>query len=109
MITSLLSRLEELLDEENEALSRHDYSRSGEMSQRKSQIIFELMKLPAGAGLNADTPRAQAIMQKLERNYQMLGACVRAAAEISGILTQALALQQSDGTYGTDAPAGMHE
>jgi hypothetical protein len=96
-----LSRLEQVLDEENKALANFNASSIAEFSRIKTQCLLELQR-PAGLNPVLDPGlqlRLQALQEKLELNRWLLHLHLEAAKEVSSVITTAIREAESDGTY----------
>jgi len=103
MVMPVVERLRSVLDVENRELQQRQAVDYHSHSQRKNQGLLELTRLRASLASLSAHPRAQAafadLTSKLELNHQLLGAQLRAARTISGIVARAIRDGQSDGTY----------
>jgi hypothetical protein len=102
LMTSLL-KLTDVIEEENTALGRHDILSHAGFTDRKNQVLRELM-----AAQRSEDPRlaAQACKGLLERlsaalrtNAMLLKLHIGAVGEISDIIIGGLRDAESDGTY----------
>ena len=98
-----LSRLEKVLDQENEALAAFDSRNLGEFSRVKTQSLLELQRSSAGLGKDNAPPELRqflrTLQQKLELNRWLLLLHLEAAREITAVITSAIREAESDGTY----------
>jgi hypothetical protein len=102
-LTPSLLKLVEVVEEENAALERHDIMCHAGFTDRKNQILREVM-----AAQRSEDPRqaAQACKGLLERlssalrtNAALLKLHIGAVGEMSDIIISGLRDAESDGTY----------
>jgi len=102
-LKQILARLEQLIDEETEALLRHDMSRCDEFNQRKRLALLDLNRCSRSFESFYDHPLWQGISgtlrSKLRRNGELLHIHLSAVQEIAAILTRAMSEAESYGTY----------
>ncbi len=103
LIESTLDRLEDLLDEETEALKRPSSADIRLFNQRKSQALLELTKaMRHPADFSSDAALAEKltrVKEKLKTNSAALKMHLSALREISVILLGVIHDADSDGTY----------
>ena len=103
MILPVVDRINQVLDEENEAIARRGSIDYDAFNHRKSQGLLELNRLtPSLAGLRLGPALAGALgdlQTRLETNRRLLSTQLTAARAVSDIITQAIRDSQSDGTY----------
>jgi hypothetical protein len=106
-LQSALDRLEDLIDQENQALKNNDRIDFADINRRKSQSLLELTRLgrslPPGR-TPALRDRLAVLRGKLGENHRALGLHLAAVREISDIMVGALNEAVSDGTYGKTRP-----
>jgi hypothetical protein len=103
MIEPSILRLEEVIDQETEALrSRKSVDLKG-FSERKNQALLELTRLmrhvQGGAGNPQLMERMAKVRAKLEINRALLKMHFEAVREIAEALSDAIRDAESDGTY----------
>lgn len=103
-LVSALDRLEELVDQETEALRLRVPLDLADINRRKSRSLLELSRAARGV----DIGRSDALQARLDRlsvkladNRNVLSLHLSAAQEVGAILDQALRDAESDGTYST--------
>jgi hypothetical protein len=103
MILPVLNRVWLAVEAENGELSRGRGVDYPAHSQRKSQGLLELSRMPATLASVSAHPAARAALAdlsaKLDLNRRLLQIQLRAARTVSGILARAIRDGQSDGTY----------
>ncbi len=101
-IESAIERLEQVVDEENAALGRHEPVDLAEIAKRKSHSLLELTRraraLPPGSDAVLRN-RLDTLRDKLVQNRDILGLHVAAVREISDLMASVLGEADSDGTY----------
>jgi flagellar biosynthesis/type III secretory pathway chaperone len=99
----VLDRLCRLLDEESAALVNRTVSRHGPFTERKNQLLRELMMAQRNcatpSALLAIRPQASAVREALLRNQQLLTFHIDAVREVSAIIVDTIRQSESDGTY----------
>jgi hypothetical protein len=105
-----IGRLEEVVDQETDALRTGKTASFDDFNYRKSHGLLELTRAvrsidPTNVGEEV-RDRLEDLRDRLERNRTMLKTHLDATREISSILTEAIRAAESDGTY--SAPAGHH-
>ncbi|WP_407527425.1 flagellar protein FlgN [Methylobacterium oryzisoli] len=106
MLLASLTRLEATIDAETDALSAQAAIDQEAFNRRKSQSLLELTRLARRDDALADPAVAACLMRlrdKLARNQEVVALHLRAAEEVSEVITGALRAAESDGTY-TAAP-----
>ena len=102
-LKQVLLRLEQLIDEETEALLRHDMTRCDEFNQRKRLALLDLSRCSRSFETFQAHPKWQDISanlrSKLRRNGELLHIHLSAVQEIAQILTRTMSEAESDGTY----------
>jgi hypothetical protein len=103
LIEPSIMRLEEVIDQETEALrSRKSVDLKG-FNDRKGQALLELTRLLRHVQGGAGNPQLQARMAsvraKLEVNRALLKMHLEAVREIAETLSDAIRNAESDGTY----------
>ncbi len=103
LIEPSIMRLEEVIDQETEALrSRKSVDLKG-FNERKGQALLELTRLLRHVQGGAGNPQLQARMAsvraKLEVNRALLKMHLEAVREIAETLSDAIRNAESDGTY----------
>lgn len=103
LIEPSIMRLEEVIDQETEALrSRKSVDLKG-FNERKGQALLELTRLLRHVQGGAGNPQLQARMAsvraKLEVNRSVLKMHLEAVREIAETLSDAIRNAESDGTY----------
>jgi hypothetical protein len=100
---TVIQRLEVLIDQESDALRRHQTASMSDLVDRKSQGLLELSH--ALRSLDAKNPSVAVVeglaglRKKLEVNQYLLKCHLDAVGEVSLILSQAIREADSDGTY----------
>lgn len=98
-------RLTEIIEAETEALKKYELDRLNTFTRSKSQALLEFTRLEtqANAGVStADVKVAiETLRQRLVENFAQLKLHMRAAQEISEMLTSVALDESSDGTYTT--------
>jgi flagellar biosynthesis/type III secretory pathway chaperone len=97
-----MERLDQVLDQETDALRRHRRSDLGDFNRRKSHGLLELTRavraLDPGA-LPALGPQLRAMQAKLQDNGAVLRMNLQAVQEISSLVARTIREHESDGTY----------
>lgn len=103
-LVSALERLEDLVDQETDALRRRAPLDLADINRRKSRSLLELSRAARGT----EVRQADALQQRLGRlreklldNQAVVSLHLAAAQEVGAILDQALREAESDGTYST--------
>lgn len=103
MLEPVLNRLEEIIDQETEALRARKAVDLKGFNDRKGQALLELTRLmrhvKGGAGNPQLMARMEGIRIKLEVNRAALKMHLEAVREIAGTLSDAIRDAESDGTY----------
>jgi len=99
----LLERLERIVAAENADLAAHDYSRIVDSAKQKTYLLLELNRTPqdkirdrAGRGLKA---RLEQVRLLIASNERCLKLHLKAARELSDVVSDAIREDESDGTY----------
>ncbi|RIY01876.1 flagellar protein FlgN [Aureimonas flava] len=99
-----INRLEAVIAGEMMALRAGDHSGLGDISHRKNQSLLELTRIGRGidaASVSGDLRgRLSVLRERLDDNSRLLELHMEATAEVAGLITQAIAEAESDGTYG---------
>ena len=103
MLLACVRRLEEVLDQEIEALNEHRNAELPDCNRRKSRALLELTRIArtvpsdaVDAGLRSGIAGLRA---KLVRNRDLLQIHINAVREVADLLARVMAEQDSDGTY----------
>ena len=103
MLFACVRRLEEVLDQEIDALNEHRNAELPDCNRRKSRALLELTRIArtvppdtVDAGLQSSIAGLRA---KLLRNRHLLQIHINAVREVADLLTRVIAEQDSDGTY----------
>lgn len=103
ILEGALSKLENVLLEENAKLEGQAAYEHGPYVVRKNQILRELMILQRAddskAAKTAMADRLRGVRELVEKNHQLLQAQLNAMNEITSILTKAALAESADGTY----------
>lgn len=107
-------RLTEIVEEETAALKKYELDRLNSFTRSKSQALLEFTRLENDANSQISSEAVKAAMdrlrQKLVENFAQLKLHMRAAQEISEMLTSVALDESSDGTYTTrDMKRGYSE
>ncbi|QTL04301.1 hypothetical protein J5J86_02840 [Aquabacter sp. L1I39] len=103
-LVSALERLEELVDQETEALRLRAPLDLADINRRKSRSLLELSRAARGVDVRQGDllqERLDRLRGKLVDNQGVLSLHLAAAQEVGAILDQALRDAESDGTYST--------
>lgn len=99
----VLERLSRLLDEESAALAGRTVERHVPYTERKNQLLRELMaaqkNCTSPAALAALKDQATKVREALGRNKRLLAAHIEAVREVSAIIVDSIRQSESDGTY----------
>ncbi|MBZ8131808.1 flagellar protein FlgN [Afifella sp. IM 167] len=102
-LAAALHRLEEIVDEENTALTERLKVDLDDMNHRKSRALLELTRTARAvpvATLGADAKAAiLRLREKLARNSRLLETNIAAVRRVADLLSHALHEADSDGTY----------
>jgi len=102
-LAAALHRLEEIVDEENTALSERRTFDLDDMNHRKSRALLELTRTARAvpvATLSADARAAiLRLREKLSRNSRLLETNIAAVRRVADLISSALSEAESDGTY----------
>lgn len=100
---SVIKRLQTCLDEETAVLARSQPADLANFNHRKGQGLMELNRALAAVGkLSANSDVAIELSQlrsKIDENMRVLRLHISAVNEITGLLTDAIQREESDGTY----------
>jgi flagellar biosynthesis/type III secretory pathway chaperone len=103
MIEPTILRLEEVIDQESEALRTRKAVDLKGFNERKNQALLELTRLmrhvQGGAGNPQLMERMAQVRAKLEINRALLKMHLEAVREIAEALSDAIRDAESDGTY----------
>ncbi len=98
-------RLTEIIEAETAALKKYELDRLNTFTRSKSQALLEFTRLENQATAQISTADVKAAMdvlrQRLVENFAQLKLHMRAAQEISEMLTSVALDESSDGTYTT--------
>ncbi len=113
LLNSIL-RLTEIIEAETAALKKYELDRLNTFTRSKSQALLEFTRLEHDANTqtsSSDVKSAMGILRhKLVENFAQLKLHMRAAQEISEMLTSVALDESSDGTYSTrDMKRGYSE
>lgn len=104
-----VDRLEQLVDQETQALRDHRPVDMKDFNHRKSQAVLELSRVMRGLGRAALEVDAQVrlarLRARLDDNQSVLRMHLRAAQEISTIISRAIQEAEFDGTYSVSTRA----
>lgn len=99
----LLDRLKAVIEEECEALSGRDAAYHGQFTERKNQLLRDILVAQRGYSsprvAEALAPRSRDLQQLIKRNQRLLKAHMDAVKEISSIIVDSIRQAESDGTY----------
>ncbi|MBK1622013.1 hypothetical protein [Afifella marina] len=102
-LTTCIGRLEELVDQESEALSHNQPIDLQEFNHRKSRALLELSRMArAVPAENISTDARIGIIrlrEKLQRNQDLLKTHISAVQTVAGLIAKAMSDAESDGTY----------
>lgn len=100
---SIIKRLQICLDEETAILSASGVPDLDSFNHRKGQGLMELNRALAGFGVaarNSEVESALAHLKlRIDENMRLLRLHISAVNEITGLLTEAIQKEESDGTY----------
>ena len=103
MLLTCVRRLEEVLDQEIDALNEQRNAELPDCNRRKSRALLELTRIArtvppdaVDAGLRNGIAGLRA---KLVRNRDLLQIHINAVREVADLLARVMAEQDSDGTY----------
>lgn len=103
----VLDRLTRLLDEESDALARRSVERHGPYTERKNQLLRELMaaqkNCASAAAVDSLNAQTAAVKEALHRNQRLLKVHIEAVREVSSIIVDSIHQAESDGTYSRHA------
>jgi Mg2+ and Co2+ transporter CorA len=101
-----IHRIERLLDQEADALERHEIGALRELNMKKSRCLLELSRaMQALHGVDRRSwgidPSAllERLRDKLEANRKILDLHLKAAREVALVIARAIEEHESDGTY----------
>ncbi len=105
-------RLEQVVEQETAALAERRSVELSDFSHRKSHGLLELTRALRHVDVRSLEPktveRVRALRGKLDRNRAALAMHLKAAQEVSGLVTAAIREVDSDGTYGVSGkPRGQ--
>ena len=99
----VLTRLAQAVREENDHLSGRQSGDHRQFTERKTQLLRELMlaQRSCRGSLAAQVLKEplQQIKQLLDRNQKLLSVHIKAVKDVSSIIVDALRRAESDGTY----------
>lgn len=99
----LLYRLTRLVQEENALLSQPKTAFCGQLTERKTQLLRDLIVAERGCkspwAAQVLSQPAAALREELARNQRLLGVHIKAVKDVSGIIVDAIRQADSDGTY----------
>lgn len=102
-LLSSIVRLTKIIEAETEALKKYELDRLNSFTRDKSQALLEFTRLETEANSQVSTDDIKAAMellrQRLVENFAQLKLHMRAAQEISEMLTSVVLDESSDGTY----------
>ncbi len=102
-LLSSIVRLTKIIEAETEALKKYELDRLNSFTRDKSQALLEFTRLETEANSQISTDDIKAAMellrQRLVENFAQLKLHMRAAQEISEMLTSVVLDESSDGTY----------
>jgi hypothetical protein len=102
-ILPVIERLRAAVEAENREIANRCAVDYRAHTQRKNQGLFELLRLKALVAEARSHPAVKlafaGLEAKLETNRRLLGAQLKAAKTVSGIVAKAIRDGQSDGTY----------
>lgn len=105
-LLAAIQRLEDIVEEETDALQARQLVDFNEFSLRKSRSMLEFVRLArALVNLKNDGDVAdnlQRLRLKLEKNRALLQMHLEAACEVATIIAKAIREAESDGTYSAD-------
>ena len=96
-------RLTKIIEAETEALKKYELDRLNSFTRDKSQALLEFTRLESEANSQISTDDIKVAMEhlreRLVENFAQLKLHMRAAQEISDMLTSVVLDESSDGTY----------
>lgn len=108
VLLDVVERIEQIVDNETDALRRFKAIDLREFNTRKSQGLLELtraVRALGGAGLDPrSSARLKLLRAKLETNQTVLATHLRAAKEITSMVAETIRDSESDGTYSNVMP-----
>jgi flagellar biosynthesis/type III secretory pathway chaperone len=100
-----LDRLEQVVDQETQALTEHREIDLQEVNRRKSRALLELTRIARAVQASGADPalsdRVARLHGKLVRNQELLRVHLAAVREIADLLAGVISEAESDGTYST--------
>lgn len=103
LLSPALSKLIEVIEEENTVLRRHGVERHAGFTDRKNQALRELMaaqkSFSSSAVQEACGPLLRRLQGGLQENGRLLKLNIAAVGEVSDIIIGSLRDAESDGTY----------
>ena len=100
---TIMDRLETIVEDETQALSRNRPGRIGETGQRKRQGMLELgramRRLPRSGADAQVQARLIRFAAKLEDNRRLLDIHLRAVRGVADLIAKTMREMDSDGTY----------
>ena len=102
-LSPALLKLIEIIGEENGVLRRREFVSHAGFTDRKNQVLRELMAAQRREALPAATARVRPLLEQLSdvlhENARLLKLHIAAVGEISDIIVGSLREADSDGTY----------
>lgn len=102
-LLSSIIRLTKIIEAETEALRKYELDRLNSFTRDKSQALLEFTRLETEANSQISTDDIKTAMdllrKRLVENFAQLKLHMRAAQEISEMLTSVVLDESSDGTY----------
>lgn len=102
-----ISRLTEIIEAETAALKKYELDRLNTFTRSKSQALLEFTRLENDANAQVSSEDVKSAMevlrQRLVENFAQLKLHMRAAQDISEMLTSVALDESSDGTYSSRA------
>ncbi len=102
-VRPLLTRLIELIEEENDALRTHRAVSHSSFADRKNQALRDLMMARRTGPGEELPPEGRSLLTRLSaclaQNARLLKIHIAAVGEVSDIIVAGLRDEQSDGTY----------
>jgi flagellar biosynthesis/type III secretory pathway chaperone len=102
-LSLLLSRLEEVLREENAVLEAKQIVEHEAFVRRKNQLLREIMVLQrcelSSSAVAEVTSHIRRVKTVVERNHSLLKSQVDAMTDITSLLSEVTIAEDSDGTY----------
>lgn len=102
-LLTTVERLEEIVDAETVALAEHRVMDLAVYTRKKSQLLLEVTRLTRMMNLpSADAQlhdRLQSLRSSLDLNRNTLDLHLRAANQLTEVISEAVRAAESDGTY----------